>query len=778
MGKKREEAETVRVLAVCAFSFAAAVFGANYLIPEEVWLPAGLLLACGCLIPGMLYRRRKDCGRLAALLVCAGLSAGLLWTGVYSAIFFAPARALDGRTVRLEATVSGYPQETDYGYSVSVRTETGGFVRLSAVLYGDGQFADLRPGDRISTVAHCTLGDRTFSGEEITYYTAKGIFLRAQAYGSLHVDRPAGFPARWWAPILSEALKRSISAAFPPEEGALVRAVVTGNRDHLTDEYTTSLQRAGLAHTVAVSGMHLAFLAELFSRLLGRGKRSAAAVMTIGILLFCGVAGNTPSVTRAAVMILLLQLAPLLGRERDDLTALGTALLCLLVWNPFSAAHVGLQLSFAAVAGILSFSQGVQDWALRRLGLDRYFINRLIRWLSAIPKFFVSTLSATLGASVTTIPLAALHFGYLSLISPLSNLLTLWAVALLFLGGLGVGLLGLAAPALAGAAAIPLTWLARYLLWVVDALGRSPLAAVSLETWYYRAWVIFLCLLLGWTALNRGGRRPVIPACCASAALMLALWLSAFALRPGQLEAAVLDVGQGQSVLLRCGRNLVLVDCGGDSRDDPGDIAADYIQSLGYNRLDLLVISHFHADHANGVPELLRRVEVREIAIPDVEEGDSLRREILELAEEREIKVRLVSRDMKYTFEDGQTCQIYPPLGRGTQTNELGLTVLASAGKFDVLMTGDMGGEVEAELLSYAGLPDIEVLVAGHHGSQSSTTRELLEAVRPEAAVISAGKNNVYGHPARETLERLAAAGTEIWRTDLHGTVTVRSGKN
>ncbi len=766
----------MRVLAIFAFSFSAAVFAAVYLLPEAVWLPAGGLLAALWLAARFLLPRNGGRIRRAALLACAGLAAGLLWTGVYSAVFFRPARALDKRTVRLTGVVSGYPQETDYGYAVSVLADTGSWVKLSAVVYGGEQFAALRPGDRVSTVARCTLGDRTFSGEEITYYTAKGIFLRAQAYGSLKTDRPDKIPLRWWAPALSQRLKESISAAFPPEEAALVRAVVTGNRDSLTDEYTASLERAGLAHTVAVSGMHLAYLAGLFSLFLGRGKRSTAAMVILWTVFFCGVAGSTPSVLRAAVMILLLQLAPLLDRERDDATALGTALLLLLLLNPFSAAHMGLQLSFASVAGILLISQGIQERALRLCGLDRHFKNRLVRWLVLIPNFFLSTLAATLGASVTTIPLAALHFGSFSLISPLSNLLTLWAVALVFLGGLGAGLLGLAAPAAAQAAAVPFAALARYLLWVVDRLGRVPLASLALDTWYYKAWVAFFCLLVGWCVCQKGPKRPVIPVCCALLTLTLALWMSASTVRPGQLEAAVLDVGQGQSVLLRLGRNLVLVDCGGDSRDDPGDVAADYIQALGGVRLDLLVISHFHADHANGVPELLKRVEVSEIALPDVQEGDELRHEILEMAEERGIKVRLISRDTTYTFEEGQTCRVCAPLGTGDETNELGLTVLASAGDFDALITGDMPGELEDDLLAHAKLPDIELLVVGHHGSKYSTTQELLDETKPELAVISAGAGNSYGHPARETLERLDSAGAEIWRTDLQGTVTVKSG--
>lgn len=276
------------------------------------------------------------------------------------AVFFQPARDLDGRTVRLSATAADWPQEGDFGgYTVLVRAETESVVKVSAILYTDGQGADLRPGDQVETVAHCTLGDRTFAGEKITYYTAKGIFLRAQAYGRLETERPEHIAPQYFAAWASKALKTGIDAAFPEEVSGFVRALVTGNRDNLTDEFTTSLERAGLSHTVAVSGMHLAFLAGLLTALLGRGRRATAVFTIFWVALFCGIAGNTPSVLRAAVMILMLQLAPLLDRERDGPTSLAAALFLLLWTNPFSAAHIGLQLSFAAVAGILLVSDRV-----------------------------------------------------------------------------------------------------------------------------------------------------------------------------------------------------------------------------------------------------------------------------------------------------------------------------------------------------------------------------------------------------------------------------------
>ena len=473
-------------------------------------------------------------------------------------------------------------------------------------------------------------------------------------------------------------------------------------------------------------------------------------------------------------MICMLQLAPLLGRERDDPTALFFALAVLLAANPYSAAHVGLQLSFAAVAGLQLAAQPIQSGILRCFRLDRPARLAPLRWLLALPRGGVGVLSATLAASVFTVPLVAVHFQSFVLIAPLANLLALWAVSVLFTGGLCTGVLGIFAPGAASAAGDVLAVLARYFYWVVEEMAGIPFAAVRLDSVYHALWLGYLCVLVGAALIVPGRKRPWIPVGLGSAGLALAVFLSGLAFQSGVMTTAVLDVGQGQSVLLQSGEYLVLVDCGGDRSENAGDIAADYIQSLGHTQLDLLVVSHYHADHANGIGRLLKRMDVTALALPDVEQDDPLRREILQLAQEREVPVHFIREDTLFSGGGEENFTVYAPMTDGEDTNEIGLTVLASAGEFDVLITGDMGEQTELELLSSKELPDLEILVVGHHGSRYSTSRQLLAALKPETAVISVGGSNTYGHPAQETLERLERAGCGVYRTDKQGTVVIR----
>jgi len=215
------------------------------------------------------------------------------------------------------------------------------------------------------------------------------------------------------------------------------------------------------------------------------------------------------------------------------------------------------------------------------------------------------------------------------------------------------------------------------------------------------------------------------------------------------------------------------VDCGGDAPENAGDVAADYLQGRGKSKLDFLVLTHCHDDHANGVLQLLNRVAVDNLVLP-VEQGEEpLRQEILELAAEQNIPVHIVRYDTVVDLGQAAQIALYPPMAGGGEVNELGLTVLATAGEFNALITGDMGAETERRLLSYADLPDVELLIAGHHGSDHSTTQELLDKITPEICFISVGAHNRYGHPGEDALRRLTAAGAEVFRTDENGTITL-----
>ena len=215
------------------------------------------------------------------------------------------------------------------------------------------------------------------------------------------------------------------------------------------------------------------------------------------------------------------------------------------------------------------------------------------------------------------------------------------------------------------------------------------------------------------------------------------------------------------------------MDCGSsNSYISAGDVAADHLLSAGIRRLDAVVLTHYHADHANGLALLLARVGVDTLYLPDIAEEDGEKSEVLALSERYGVEVRYVTEETQTAVGEA-SLTLYPPVGEGGE-NELGLTILCSAGEFDTLITGDMDSRTERVLVSSYPLPDIEVLLVGHHGSRYSTSEELLGAVMPEVGVVSVGSNS-YGHPTAEAIGRLEDAGAEVYRTDEQGTIVAAS---
>lgn len=747
----------MRKLAAFAAPFSAAVFALRYGI-------APVLL----LLPVLALLKRED-RLLRCILVCGGLVAGVLWSAGYDAVFRAPAQALEGRTATLTGMVVDWPRDTSYGGSVTVRVRMESGPGFLARVYGGETLLPLAPGDSITFTADCRSAD-IVRGRSSSDNTSRGIYLLAYGKGEVETVRPERIPMQALPAHWSRTLKSAVAAAFPADAAPLMTALLTGDKSGLPVAEYTALQRSGLAHAVAVSGLHIGFLVQLAVVLSGsRFRRRTALIALPAMAVYALVAGCTPSVVRAVVMNALLLLGPLLGREDDPPTTLSFALMVLLLQNPYGVQSVGLQLSFVSVGGILAFSARVREWLWGMLPIRK----ETHRLLQGAAYFVTASLSTTVGALALTTPLTAFYFGTISLVAPLSNLLCLTLVAFLFQAGLVTTLLAVLSPALGaflgGLAALPV----RLLLWLVRGLSRVPFATVQAEGPYllfavtavYLLWLLFLA--------GRGERRPLVPLCCSLLLGCAALVLTHAAYSLGPLTLTVLDVGQGQCVVLRAGDRTALVDCGGSARRNAGDLAADYLSTVGRDRVDLLVLTHFHADHANGVPELLERLEVSVLAVPDVDREDPFRQELLAAAESHGAQIWFLREDHRLPFGTADLT-LYAPLGAG-DANEEGLSLLIETEPFSALLTGDMGGDIETRLVKYGNLPDLDLLVAGHHGSRHATSQLLLDRVTPETAAISVGYNT-YGHPAAETLLRLDGAGCRIYRTDLQGNITFTVG--
>ena len=747
----------MRVLATAASAFCAGIFLSQYLLKESWLLPLALI---GLLV-GVSSFLAKKAGGLRLRLLAFGFSAALAWNWCYTTLIVQPAEALSGtERTAVSMTMLDEPAATDYGAKVTVSLQGLDLRGGKAVYYGDASLLEYLPGTVITDDVEFSSAAK-IRDDELTTFTSKGVYLFAYSRGEPTYDITDTGSIRWLPQRMAIAMRQTIGQIYSGDAAGVLSGILTGEQSGLSAEAESNLSEIGIYHIMAVSGMHCSYLLGFVAFFTKWHRRRLTAAIAVPCLLFYMLlVGCTPSVVRACVMTLFMLAAPLLGREGDPPTSLSAALALILLQNPFAAASISLQLSFGAMAGI----------AFVRPNLSRLLLKRGKRH-GKISRFLAGHLAASLGATVFTAPLCAYYFNSFCLIAPLSNILCLWAASYIFMVGLvsvGVGffclplgmLIGLVPKALVG-----------YLLEMADALAAVPYHALYFSNPYLQYWLIFAYFLIAVCLLTRdGGRRKYLTATGAlGLSLAYTVWLGSAGYSYGTMQARVLDVGQGACLMLSSGGDFALVDCGSsNSWYSAGDIAADALLSAGCGKLDYLILTHYDADHISGVVDLLNRLPVEHLVAPDGGDDSDLRTEVLSAAEEAGTELCLTTELTELTLGEAKLT-VYPPVGDG-EDNERGLTMLCSAGDFDILATGDMNSATERILLDRYTLPDIEVLIVGHHGSKYSTSEELLESLRPEVAVVSVGSNS-YGHPAEEVLRRLDDSGAEVYRTDLQGTI-------
>jgi len=747
----------MRVLATIAFSFSAAIFAA-VLLPWEGWYPAAVaicaLIGLGiCLLRRWKYRRR-------GLLIAFSLCAGLLYFIAFQTFFLKPLEKLDDTESSFRAIVIDDPQTAEFGAKVEVRLRDCRGVR--AVYYGNEEIFTLEPGNVIS-------GTAKWNVVEYRNVLAKGNYVLLYDRDDLTIESGHTQSIRWWPQRMGKAFREEIAELWHNENvSSFLTAELTGDKSDVIEEDYSALQETGLAHLFAVSGLHCAFLTSMIGLFIPKTRRRLSCILTIGILLFymC-MTGLTPSVVRACIMQIFLVTAPLFFRGSDGLTSLSAALFVILVGNPYAAGSVSLQLSFSATAGLVLLTPGIYREMMNRFTGAKKTVKRAA-------SFAAANLSASFGTMVFTVPLVAYYFNIFSLVSPLAGLLTIWAAGWSFMAGFAATLLGMIWNPLGRIVGLFAAAAVQYILWVARTLTRIPYHAVYFTGDNLRYWLGYTYVLFGacFVARKEKSRKYIAAAVLSVLMLVAALCCNSSIYRAGKMSVTVMDVGQGQSVLLCSENRAALVDCGTSSEEkNAGDIVAEELASRGLLSLDALVVTHYHADHTNGLKMLLSRISVDTMYLPDIEDEYGVREELVQLAERYGSAVVWVCQETEMPLGNGKL-KIYPPVGT-EDLNEQCISVLATEEDFDVLITGDMSGETECSLAERFSLPDTEVLVVSHHGSKHSSYREFLEEINPDVAVISVGENS-YGHPAQETLWRLDNAGAEIYRTDIAGHVTIQ----
>lgn len=570
---------------------------------------------------------------------------------------------------------------------------------------------------------------------------------------------------------IAGALSRSADRFSFRGQAPLVKAMTIADTIGMNPEARETFARSGIAHLLAVSGLHagiVAVAADFFLALFPIGMRKRRIAVILIVALYAGVCGFKPPVTRAALMLALLYGSYVFERPYNPENALFAVLLVILAITPSALFGASLQLSFAAVWSITAFHRPVMAFIVEKCALSPgIFVRR------ALDLFIVST-----AASIGTAAVAACHFDSIPLYGPLVNLIAVPLTSPVVICGfvaIVFGAIGGPFVPVASVAALFAGACAQLLVLIARLTASLPFAAI---TW--RLSPILALAIMAWLfilAKANGGGRVLKKAAVylPLGVLLVSAWAPIARGENGNAggeRAVFFDVGQGDAVLIAIeGGPRFLIDCGPrfGNYDAGKAVIAPSLDALGIDRLDGIFISHSHSDHTGGLDAILSAVAVERIFCAE-DIVDSLKARY-------GVRVYALAAGDSIAFGKGGMLVLSPPQ-KGNRIfhdgggNDSSLVLRIDIDHTRIALTGDIESGVQTLLASWGGRLDADILKVPHHGA-AGLKQEFLNAVTPGIAVVSCGKNNRYGHPHNETLSSLEASGCTVYRTDKNGAVVV-----
>lgn len=561
-----------------------------------------------------------------------------------------------------------------------------------------------------------------------------------------------------------------IENSLPSQQAGLLNGMLIGYRDGLSDKVQEAFSNAGLTHIMAVSGANVAFLIlplDFLLKKLRLKKRTANLIIIAFLALFVYITGFEPSVLRAVIMASVMLIAAILYREPDIYAAIALSCILLLVASPFMLFNVGFQLSYAATLSLVMFCKNVKS---------------LLKW-RFIPEWVKDALACTLSAQIGVLPITVVYFNKVSLISVVPNLLAVPMLELITILGMLMAVFGQFSLVISRLIGYVNSIFLSLVLHITRLSSLVPFATIKVVTpsviviAAYYAIVLFLL----WYRPLKGIRLNM-----KHTAIFLAITAFitvSFVIKPGCLEVFFLDVGQGDCAFIRTysGRT-VLIDGGGSTNPNliskvGENVVVPFILDQGMTSLDIVVASHAHSDHIQGLYDVLENIDVKTLIIPSLRDESGFS-SLIKLAEENGTEV-LRCCDEDIIKLDGMTSFDVLSPERGYEadedsTNNTSLVLKLCYKDITVLFTGDIETEIEEKLVDGNDDLSSDVLKIAHHGSSTSSSEAFIEEVAPKAAIISVGRNN-FGHPSPITEARLKENGIASFRTDECGAVVIKS---
>jgi competence protein ComEC len=631
-------------------------------------------------------------------------------------------------------------------------------------------------------------------------------------------------------------LLKTIDAEFPGEQGALLKAMLLGQKNHLSDAVKEAYIATGLSHLMAVSGLHVGFVAwsafAIFWPLAfyglsklrpkwaqyGAARKIAAFLCFFPVLFYLLLVGTKISALRAGFMVLAFLFAILVNRERDLFNTLLIAAFLILMWNPGAALDVSFQLSFAAMAGIilvLRYIARLEDDSIDRMGDQPWHRRFLIlltfeecanlsspeKWSLSLRKYFTVSMMFSLAVYAATLPFLIFHFNRISLIGLFLNLIMIPLASILIPLALVALSLGAILPALGWLLSFPLHLLLECFLTIPQFFASFPYASVYVPSppkWWI---LLYAFVLVGGVWLSR--QKPVSaldntqkfqPMILMKAGLIIAslgvitlmVWPRIAERDSNLLQVSILDVGQGDSIFIEFpNRETMILDGGGFYRNslDVGKmVVASFLWNRGIGHIDYLAATHSDQDHISGLESLADIFSIGHFLDGFSNLTDSRIDQLKQKTLSKQATVVPLRAGVPLNIGEVRLTALHPGpefilqtvANRKTKVgNELSLVLRLDYQEFSMLLTGDIGKSTEEYLIQQALPLKADFLKSPHHGSKYSNSSSFIRAVNPQVVVFSSGYLNWMQHPHPEVVERYKNAGTNIWRTDLNGSIHI-----
>ena len=616
-------------------------------------------------------------------------------------------------------------------------------------------------------------GFRNFKSYFLTaYLKSQNIHRRASTKTPLLVERlesGKNYSPLRLVSILRQKLLEKIEAHFPSSveeqspspQGAVLEALLLGERNRMNPGVTESLQRSGIYHLFAISGAHIAiisfFLFSLF-KLFRAPSRLSYLLIMVFLLFYVFLVEGRPSVFRATIMTFAFLLGKLIWRSVNLINTISISAFILVLLNPFSLFNVGFQLTFAATLTII------------------LFFPRIIKYLPKLPLKISEILALSLAAQLGVLPFVASSFNRITFSALILNFAALPLVALIMAAGYIFLPIAFLSPFLS-------RWLTQGINFLIDLLIGSSHLLDRFSFISYRiptphiitliGYFLFLYLLLLPPKIKR--QRTVLALCFM--AFCAVLIIHPFPSLSKNLKLTFIDVGQGESILVEFpGKRKMLIDGGGfpEGTFDVGEnVVSSFLWRKGIKKINYLVLTHAHPDHLNGLKAVSKNFKIGEFweafSPSENEDYEELKKMLPESTatqrrfrgaslQEGRVKIEILHPEQK----EFTVSRIH---------NDDSLVLRITSGEISFLLPGDIGVPVEKDILEKFPGIRCQVLKSPHHGSLTSSSEDFLRSIAPRIVVISVGAGNVYGFPDNEVLERYERIGAKVYRTDIHGAV-------